>query len=301
MKKKSKVIVSCLIVLSVLLLTVGGIYAYPMMAMMVSPERHAVSALANLNVNIQEMIDGFAENPELIGVEGELEVNLDVFEEFKDLIETLDGSTNVNISFRLEGNHVYVHAPAFLEEDFSAQISLSDLRKLEDADIHNNLPQKCEQYKESCEKLDRVLHELSKIDFVRHSDILTAAAKDISKGCAVMLQNATFERLDTNTENLSDTVSYRVVILQHFAKQGIFAAIDEMYADSKVLPHISILKTAADIDQQELKDIIGRQMDFLGDIDFVVDVNEKTDTIENLYAELLRDGQEACKLTLHFV
>ncbi len=42
-------------------------------------------------------------------------------------------------------------------------------------------------------------------------------------------------------------------------------------------------------------------MEYIGDIDFIVDIDEKTDTIKkNLYAYLIYNGKEACRLTLHF-
>ena len=112
-----------------------------------------------------------------------------------------------------------------------------------------------------------------------------------------MLQNGEYERLDNSD---SDVVSYKIVFPQQLVEQGNNAVIDELYSDSKVLPYISILKTAAGIGKDTLKEYCAQFMQYVGDIDFVVDIDEKTDTIQSLYTYLIYNGKEACNLTLYF-
>lgn len=295
--KQSKKIVSCIIVLSVLFLSVGGYFVYPTLANMVLPKRHVINAFINFGGRLQNMVDGLSDKLEFMEIEGELEVHLDAFPKLKEAITIQDDSDNVHIRFWLESNKIHIRSSQLFEDDISMEVNLSDVNKLKESNISSQLPQQYEQYQDICKKLDIILHEISKIDFKKHSDILSAASKDAVKGYASMLQNAEYERLDNSD---SEVVSYKIVFPQHLVEQANNAVIDELYSDSKVLPYISILKTSAGIGKDALKEYCTKLMQYIGDINFVVNIDEKTDTIQSLYAYLIYNGKEACQLTLYF-
>ena len=60
--KRSKKIVSCIIVLSVLFLSVGGYFAYPTLADIVLPKRHVINAFINFGGRLQDMVGRRARN-----------------------------------------------------------------------------------------------------------------------------------------------------------------------------------------------------------------------------------------------
>ena len=295
--KRSKKIVSCIIVVSILLLSVGGYFAYPTLAVIVLPKRHVINAFINFGGRLQHMVDSLSENIEFMEMEGELEICLDAFPTLKESLTMQDDSDNITIRFWLKDNKIQVRSLQLFEDDILIEVQLSDINQLKESNISGQLPAEYKQYQDICKKLDIILHEISKIDFKKHSDIISAASKDVVKGYASMLQNAEYEKMD----NLdSDVVSYRIVFPQQLVEQGNNAVIDELYSDSKVLPYISILKTSAGIGKDTLKEYSTRFMEYIGDIDFIVDIDEKTDTIQSLYAYFIDNGKEACHLTLHF-
>ncbi len=295
--KRSKKIVSCIIVVSILLLSVGGYFAYPTLADIVLPKRHVINAFINFGGRLQHMVDSLSENIEFMEMEGELEICLDAFPTLKESLTMQDDSDNITIRFWLKDNKIQVRSLQLFEDDILIEVQLSDINQLKESNISGQLPAEYKQYQDICKKLDIILHEISKIDFKKHSDIISAASKDVVKGYASMLQNAEYEKMD----NLdSDVVSYRIVFPQQLVEQGNNAVIDELYSDSKVLPYISILKTSAGIGKDTLKEYSTRFMEYIGDIDFIVDIDEKTDTIQSLYAYFIDNGKEACHLTLHF-
>ena len=295
--KRSKKIVSCIIVVSILLMSVGGYFAYPTLADIVLPKRHVINAFINFGGRLQHMVDSLSEKIEFMEMEGELEICLDAFPTLKESLTMQDDSDNITIRFWLKDNKIQVRSLQLFEDDISIEVQLSDINQLKESNISGQLPAEYKQYQDICKKLDIILHEISKIDFKKHSDIISAASKDVVKGYASMLQNAEYEKMD----NLdSDVVSYRIVFPQQLVEQGNNAVIDELYSDSKVLPYISILKTSAGIGKDTLKEYSTRFMEYIGDIDFIVDIDEKTDTIQSLYAYFIDNGKEACHLTLHF-
>ncbi len=295
--KRSKKIVSCIIVLSILFLSVGGYFAYPTLADIVLPKRHVINAFINFGGRLQHMVDSLSEKIEFMEMEGELEICLDAFPTLKESLTMQDDSDNITIRFWLKDNKIQVRSLQLFEDDISIEVQLSDINQLKESNISGQLPAEYKQYQDICKKLDIILHEISKIDFKKHSDIISAASKDVVKGYASMLQNVEYEKMD----NLdSDVVSYRIVFPQQLVEQGNNAVIDELYSDSKVLPYISILKTSAGIGKDTLKEYSTRFMEYIGDIDFIVDIDEKTDTIQSLYAYFIDNGKEACHLTLHF-
>lgn len=295
--KRSKKIVSCIIVLSILFLSVGGYFAYPTLADIVLPKRHVINAFINFGGRLQHMVDSLSEKIEFMEMEGELEICLDAFPTLKESLTMQDDSDNITIRFWLKDNKIQVRSLQLFEDDISIEVQLSDINQLKESNISGQLPAEYKQYQDICKKLDIILHEISKIDFKKHSDIISAASKDVVKGYASMLQNAEYEKMD----NLdSDVVSYRIVFPQQLVEQGNNAVIDELYSDSKVLPYISILKTSAGIGKDTLKEYSTRFMEYIGDIDFIVDIDEKTDMIQSLYAYFIDNGKEACHLTLHF-
>lgn len=295
--KRSKKIVSCIIVVSILLLSVGGYFAYPTLADIVLPKRHVINAFINFGGRLQHMVDSLSEKIEFMEMEGELEICLDAFPTLKESLTMQDDSDNITIRFWLKDNKIQVRSLQLFEDDISIEVQLSDINQLKESNISGQLPAEYKQYQDICKKLDIILHEISKIDFKKHSDIISAASKDVVKGYASMLQNAEYEKMD----NLdSDVVSYRIVFPQQLVEQGNNAVIDELYSDSKVLPYISILKTSAGIGKDTLKEYSTRFMEYIGDIDFIVDIDEKTDMIQSLYAYFIDNGKEACHLTLHF-
>lgn len=295
--KRSKKIVSCIIVVSILLMSVGGYFAYPTLANIVLPKRHVINAFINFGGRLQHMVDSLSEKIEFMEMEGELEVCLDAFPTLKESLTMQDDSDNITIRFWLKDNKIQVRSLQLFEDDILIEVQLSDINQLKESNISGQLPAEYKQYQDICKKLDIILHEISKIDFKKHSDIISAASKDVVKGYASMLQNVEYEKMD----NLdSDVVSYRIVFPQQLVEQGNNAVIDELYSDSKVLPYISILKTSAGIGKDTLKEYSTRFMEYIGDIDFIVDIDEKTDTIQSLYAYFIDNGKEACHLTLHF-
>lgn len=296
-EKQRKRIISCIIVMSVLLLSIGGYFAYPTLANMILPQRHVINAFINFGNRLQHMVDSLSEKIEFMEMEGELEVCLDAFPTLKESITMQDDSDTVTIRFWLEDNKIRVRSLQLLEDDISIEVQLSDISQLKESNISGQLPAEYEQYQDICKKLDIILHEISKIDFKKHSDILLAASKDMVKGYASILQNAQYERID-NLDN--EVVSYKIVFPQHLVEQGNNMVIEELYSDSKVLPYISILKTSAGIGKDTLKEYSAKFMEYIGDIDFIVDIDEKTDTIQSLYAYLMYNGKEACYLTLCF-
>ncbi len=243
------------------------------------------------------MVDSLSEKLEFMEMEGELEIYLDAFPKLREEITIQDDSDKIHIRFWLESNKIHIRASQLFENDILMEINLSDITQLKQSNISGQLPVEYKQYQEACKKLDRVLHEISKMDFKKHSDIISAASKDVVKGYTSMLQNGEYERLDNSD---SDVVSYKIVFPQQLVEQGNNAVIDELYSDSKVLPYISILKTAAGISKDTLKEYCAQFVQYIGDIDFVVDIDEKTDTIQSLYAYLIYNGKEACNLTLYF-
>ncbi len=295
--KQSKRIVSCVIVVSVLLLSIGGYFVYPTLANMVLPQRHVVNAFINFGGRLQNMVDSLSDKLEFMEIDGELEVYLDAFPVLKEVMTVQDDSDNINIRFWLESNKIHISASQLFEDDISMEVNLSDINKLKESNISSQLPTEYEQYQDMCKKLDILLHEISKIDFKKHNDIILAASKDVTKGYASMLQNAEYERIDHLD---SKVVSYKIIFPQQLVEQGNNTVIDELYSDSKFLPYISILKTSAGIGKDTLKEYCAKLMEYIGDIDFIVDIDEKTDTIKNLYAYLIYNGKEACRLTLHF-
>lgn len=295
--KRSKKIVSCIIVVSILLLSVGGYFAYPTLADIILPKRHVINAFVNFGGRLQHMVDSLSEKIEFMEMEGELEICLDAFPTLKESLTMQDDSDNITICFWLKDNKIQVRSLQLFEDDISIEVQLSDINQLKESNISGQLPAEYKQYQDICKKLDIILHEISKIDFKKHSDIISAASKDVVKGYASMLQNAEYEKMD----NLdSDVVSYRIVFPQQLVEQGNNAVIDELYSDSKVLPYISILKISAGISKDTLKEYSTRFMEYIGDIDFIVDIDEKTDMIQSLYAYFIDNGKEACYLTLHF-
>lgn len=296
-KQKNKRIVSCIIVVSVLFLSIGGYFAYPTLADMMLPKRHITNAFLNFGSRLQSSIDSLAETIDFLKVDGELEVYLDAFPKIKEKITVKDGSSDIAIRFGINGNKAYISANQLFENDISIELNPSDIYKWNQSDISSQLPAEYEQYREDCQKLDRILHEISKIDFQKHSDILSAASKDVAKGYASMLQDADCERLEHSDAELA---SYKIVCPQQLVQQKTDRVLDELYSDSKVLPYISILKSIAGIDKDSLKKGFAQLMEYIGDVDFVVDIDEKTDTIKNIYAYLIYNGKEACRLTLHF-
>ena len=295
--KRSKKIVSCIIVLSVLFLSVGGYFAYPTLADIVLPKRHVINAFINFGGRLQDMVDSLSEKLEFMEMEGELEIHLDAFPKLREEITIQDDSDKIHIRFWFESNKIHIRASQLFENDILMEINLSDITQLKQSNISGQLPVEYKQYQEACKKLDRVLHEISKMDFKKHSDIISAASKDVVKGYTSMLQNGEYERLDNSD---SDVVSYKIVFPQQLVEQGNNAVIDELYSDSKVLPYISILKMAAGISKDTLKEYCAQFVQYIGDIDFVVDIDEKTDTIQSFYAYLIYNGKEACNLTLYF-
>lgn len=295
--KQSKKMVSCIIVISILLLSVGGYFAYPTLANMVLPQRHIMNAFINFEGRLQHMVDSLSENIEFMEMEGELEVCLEAFPTLKESLTMQDDSDNVNIHFWFKDNKIRIRSLQLFEDDILIEVHLSDINKLKESNMSGQLPAEYKQYQDICKKVDIILHEISKIDFKKHSDIISAASKDVVKGYASMLQNAEYEKID----NLdSDVASYKIVFPQHLVEQGNNMVIDELYSDSKVLPYISILKTSAGIGKDTLKEYGAKFMEYIGDIDFIVDIDEKTDIIQSLYAYLIYNGKEACRFTLDF-
>lgn len=296
-KQRNKKIVSCIIIASVLILSIGGYFAYPTLADMVLPKRHITNAFMNFGSKWQNSVDGLSEKVDFLEIEGELEIHIDAFPKLKEKVTVKDNSSDILVHFGIAGNRIHVSVPQILEEDILMEINLSDIAQLNKLDISSQIPTEYEQYRESCQKLDTILHEISKIDFKKHSDILSAANKDAAKGFAQMLQNAEYEKLDNSN---GDVTSYKIVLLRQFVEQGINRILDEFYSDSKVLPYISILKTSAGIDKDSLKECFAKMMEYVGDVDFVVDIDEKNDTIKRMYAYLIYNGKDACQMTLHF-
>ena len=230
--KRSKKIVSCIIVLSILFLSVGGYFAYPTLADIVLPKRHVINAFINFGGRLQHMVDSLSEKIEFMEMEGELEICLDAFPTLKESLTMQDDSDNITIRFWLKDNKIQVRSLQLFEDDISIEVQLSDINQLKESNISGQLPAEYKQYQDICKKLDIILHEISKIDFKKHSDIISAASKDVVKGYASMLQNAEYEKMD----NLdSDVVSYRIVFPQQLVEQGNNAVIDELYSNSKVL------------------------------------------------------------------
>ena len=163
--KRSKKIVSCIIVLSVLFLSVGGYFAYPTLADIVLPKRHVINAFINFGGRLQDMVDSLSEKLEFMEMEGELEIHLDAFPKLREEITIQDDSDKIHIRFWFESNKIHIRASQLFENDILMEINLSDITQLKQSNISGQLPVEYKQYQEACKKLDRVLHEISKMDF----------------------------------------------------------------------------------------------------------------------------------------
>ena len=139
-----------MIVVSVLLLSIGGYFVYPTLANMVLPQRHVVNAFINFGGRLQNMVDSLSDKLEFMEIDGELEVYLDAFPVLKEVMTVQDDSDNINIRFWLESNKIHISASQLLRMIFQWKLIFSDINKLKESNISSQLPTEYEQYQDMC-------------------------------------------------------------------------------------------------------------------------------------------------------
>lgn len=300
-KKKKWPIVTAIIVVIIAVLAAAAVVFLPKIKDLISPDKHAVTAVKKLGTGLEETVNKALDNMALSSVSdkneitGTLKIDTAVIndEKYSDYVKAdtvtydiqMDSSTEkmageiklqngtttaLTLTFYSDNNNIYFKVPELFSESFT--ISLAQLEDEMDLGYYGSVSDLSKYFS---------MIDTSNIDM--YKEPINAAVKCVVKGINTFAEECQYkkgESLIYNSDNGDLKVSeYSMTITKDAVVKSCEKVIDEMYASKELSSYMTLL-TMAGVSQTTIKSSIESSLADMPEIKLSMFINKDDEIVK---------------------